>query len=279
MAALTKEKSISVLRKRLDRLREIIATPIVNLPDAQKWVRDTRLAVVNVFGEMSTQLSELDKQLESYTNEEDRYATLKVGYLKLDGLNIMGLLESMIEEIEDFWPDDPRPGVGGAGLVRTQAGDSHRALDEPVTKDIFIIHGHDHGAKEEVARFLSKIGLNPIILHELPNRGRAVIEKFEKHATASYAVALLTPDDVGAAKTEADKLQPRPRQNVLFEFGYFIGNLGRERVCGLVKGAIEIPSDYAGVLLIPLDSAGAWRLELLRELRDAKLPIDVNSAL
>lgn len=134
-------------------------------------------------------------------------------------------------------------------------------------------------AKEELARFLSKLGLNPIILHEQANQGKTVIEKFEQHAAVSYAIALLTPDDVGASNVGRERLQPRPRQNVLFEFGYFIGKLGRGCVCGLVKEGVEIPSDYSGVLYIDFDVAGAWRLELLRELKAAKLQIDANTAL
>lgn len=33
-------------------------------------------------------------------------------------------------------------------------------------KKIFIVHGHDNEVKLEVARFIEKIGLEPIILHE-----------------------------------------------------------------------------------------------------------------
>ena len=33
----------------------------------------------------------------------------------------------------------------------------------------FVVHGHDNEAKESVARFLEKLGLEPIILHEQPS--------------------------------------------------------------------------------------------------------------
>lgn len=149
----------------------------------------------------------------------------------------------------------------------------------PTTKRVFIVHGHDNGTKEEVARFLGKIGLEPIILHEQSDRGRTIIEKLEGHDDVSFAVALLTPDDSGTAKREPDAVRDRARQNVIFEFGYFVAKLGRKNACALVKDGVEIPSDYSGVLYIPMDSGGAWRFLLIRELRAAGFDVDANLAL
>jgi len=144
---------------------------------------------------------------------------------------------------------------------------------------IFIIHGHDNGTKETVARFITKLGLKPIILHELPNEGRTIIEKFENSADVSYAIALLTPDDVGNEKINPKNAKPRARQNVIFEFGYFIGKLGRKNVCAITKDEVEIPSDYTGVLYIPLDSLGAWKTKLIKEFKAVGIDIDANMPL
>ena len=48
-----------------------------------------------------------------------------------------------------------------------------------------------------MARYLTKLELNPVVLHEQPHRGRTVIEKFEAHSDVAFAVVLFTPDDVG----------------------------------------------------------------------------------
>jgi predicted nucleotide-binding protein len=85
---------------------------------------------------------------------------------------------------------------------------------------------------------------------------------------------LLTPDDVGG--TGSDALRPRARQNVVLELGYFLGHLGRQRVCALHKGLLELPSDVNGVVYVPLDDAGGWKLKLARELKDAGFSIDTN---
>lgn len=142
------------------------------------------------------------------------------------------------------------------------------------SKKIFIVHGHDEGARESVARFLERIGFEPIILHEQANRGRTVIEKVEAHGDVGFAVVLLTPDDEGCVK--GGNTEPRARQNVLLELGYFIGRLGRDHVCALKRGDLEIPSDFAGVVWESMDSSGGWKQALARELKAAGHHIDWN---
>ncbi len=143
-------------------------------------------------------------------------------------------------------------------------------------KKIFIVHGHDEEAKYSLARFLEKLGIEVIILHEQPNQGRTIIEKFEDYSDVGFAVVLLTPDDLGGPKNSPEDLLPRARQNVIFELGFMIGKLGRERVCALHKGEVEIPSDFSGVLWIRMDAGGAWQLKLARELKAAGFDIDLN---
>lgn len=142
-------------------------------------------------------------------------------------------------------------------------------------RKIFIVHGHDELAKESVARFLDKIGFEPIILHERPNAGRTIIEKFESFSDVAFAVVLLTPDDFGGPITARPEGQLRARQNVIFELGYFIGRLGRERVCALYKAGVELPSDFSGVLFIPMDN-DTWQILLAREMRSVGLDVDLN---
>src|SRR5699024_8654437 len=108
---------------------------------------------------------------------------------------------------------------------------------------VFIIHGHDNGLKNEVKLLLTRVGVNNIVLHEQPDKGRNIIDKIvEESYTSNYAIALLSPDDI---LNDGSK---RSRQNVILEAGYFIGRLGKERVRLLKKGDIEIPSDLQGIL-------------------------------
>jgi predicted nucleotide-binding protein len=145
-------------------------------------------------------------------------------------------------------------------------------------QQVFIVHGHDEAAKESVARFLMQLEIKPVILAEEPSRGKAIIEKLEASDDVAFAVVLLTPDDVGAVKEHKDNLQPRARQNVVLELGYFMALLGRDYVCALYKGDVEIPSDYFGVVYIPFDDKGAWKPKLAQELNAAGVDVDLNKA-
>lgn len=145
------------------------------------------------------------------------------------------------------------------------------------TKTVFIVHGHDEVLKNAVKQFLSQLGLRPIILHEQPNRGRTIIEKFIDHSDVAFAVVLLTPDDKGGSSmVPRQKLRYRARQNVILELGYFLGRLGRANVAAIYDESVEMPSDYEGVLFLPFDERGRWRRLLVKELRAAKLPIDLD---
>jgi len=124
----------------------------------------------------------------------------------------------------------------------------------------------------EVARFLEKLDIEPIILHEQADRGQTIIEKFEKHSEVAFAIVLLTPDDIGGQDNSS--LRKRARQNVIFEFGYFIGKLGRSNVCGLYCDGVELPSDYTGVLYTKAE--GGWQLNIIRELKAAGFSVDAN---
>jgi hypothetical protein len=137
---------------------------------------------------------------------------------------------------------------------------------------VFIVHGHDDAMREAVARYVAAIGLDPIILAEQTNGGRTVIEKFEKNADVGYAIILLSPDDQHQGIGRA-------RQNVILEWGYFIGRLGRAHVCALKKGNVELPSDILGMVWQEFDAGGAWKQRLAQELVEAGYSIDLARAL
>jgi hypothetical protein len=147
----------------------------------------------------------------------------------------------------------------------------------PAARKVFVVHGHDDGAREAVARYLEKLGFEAIILHEQASRGRTIIEKIEDHGEVGFAVVLLTPDDVGGANET--ELKPRSRQNVILELGYFIGRLTRSRVCALKRGNVEVPSDFGGVVYTEFDENGGWKTSLGKELEAAGFQIDWNVAM
>ena len=186
--------------------------------------------------------------------------------------SMIQIMKTIIQGIEDAFPDDQIPEKN----YESNATGIHQKNNPG--DDIFIVHGHDNEAKQETARFIEKLDLKAVILHERPNKGRTIIEKLvDESLNAGYAIILLTPDDIGFLKGKESESEERARQNVVLELGYFLGKLGRERVCILLKGATNIPNDFNGVLYIPMDDAGKWKYDLAKEMQAAKFKIDLNS--
>jgi CheY-like chemotaxis protein len=142
-------------------------------------------------------------------------------------------------------------------------------------RDVFVIHGHDDKARLEVENFLRKVYLKPVVLKDQPIIGGLLLERFEKASATSFAVVIITPDDQCVLKNDGDKLELRARQNVILEMGYFMGKLGRSRVCMLYEEGVVLPSDLHGFTWVKLDREGAWKLYLARELRMAGIYVDL----
>lgn len=247
------------------------------LPPWDSWSRTAAIRVQRVFGPGSSQVEELQDYLKKI--QQRTYADLRFR----ETVALSELIKSMILEVSELWEDEP-PTATGERLSSDRTREPDKPLqplvhDQAVDHQVFIVHGHDHGRLQTVARFLERLKLTVIILHERPNEGETIIEKLETHGNTAFAVILLTPDDVGSVATQADKLKPRARQNVVLELGYFLGRLGRRKVAALVSDGVELPSDYSGVVYINLDDQGAWQFHLAKELRAAGLPIHGDALL
>jgi predicted nucleotide-binding protein len=196
-------------------------------------------------------------------------------------------VEHFDEQVKQGYQGTVKSGIGILKAAKEDLAQESQLPAEPaesntvsLTTKVFVVHGHDDEMKQHVARTLSTLGLHPIILHEQPNGGRTIIEKFEVNADVSFAVVLLSPDDMAfPAASNAKQAKPRARQNVVLELGYFVGRLGRNRVIALKRGDLELPSDFSGVVYTPYDAAGHWRFELVRELKAVGYKVDANSLL
>lgn len=185
---------------------------------------------------------------------------------------MLNLFNTMLEELEiSASLEQPSELVKSDLLQRSKVVSSNR---------IFVAHGHDEEMKQAAARTLETVGLEPVILHEEPSQGRTLIEKFTDHSDVSFAVVLLSPDDMAYPRDGSQKdARPRARQNVIFELGFFVGKLGRSHVFALNRedSEFEMLSDYSGVVYTPYDGgSGRWRFELVRELKACGYDVDAN---
>ncbi|MUK48277.1 TIR domain-containing protein [Aliivibrio fischeri] len=160
-------------------------------------------------------------------------------------------------------------------LIETNYSTNAKSTEKNMNQ-VFVVHGHNEEVKVKVARFIEKLGFEPIILHEQASSGNTIIEKIEEYSDVGFGVVLYTACDVGAKNSSTPDLKLRARQNVIFEHGYLIGKLTRNNVCALVQGDIELPNDISGVVYTPIDTNEAWHLQLAKELKKAGYNVDMN---
>lgn len=232
--------------------------------------RRTEMLARRIFGEGNKYIEDLKNIrfhpafYSSEMTDEDYRPSWNSGKAEL-----LNLVNTMIEELSVF--GSPTEGAAEGDVAHAEA---------LMEQSVFVVHGHDEEMKQSVARVLEKLGLEVIILHEQPNKGRTIIEKFMDYGeVASFAIILLSPDDLAFGKDEDPNMaRYRARQNVILELGFFLGKLGRSRVIAIYREAerFEMPSDYPGVLFVPYDRRGTWQFEIVRELNAAGYQVDAN---
>lgn len=271
------ERGIARLQERISELADFDVSQLGDNGDSPKLaalstsIEDT---FVRCFGENTSVYYRFSSAAQLYFSP-GYYSTdypLRHDYIQGTEKNILQSTH-MLKEAQRTLREDLADHEYAAITVSSVVSDNGQ---KALSRKVFIVHGHDEGAREMVARFLERLGFQSIILHEQANKGRTVMEKVETHGEVSFAVVLLTPDDEGCAKGGTP--EPRARQNVLLELGYFLGRLGREKVCALKRGTVEIPSDFAGVVWESMDSTG-WKQALGRELEAVGHEIDWNKVM
>ena len=133
-------------------------------------------------------------------------------------------------------------------------------------KKIFIVYGGEPAELGTLKAVLNASNIKIIDLAKTAGSGKTIIEEFEAHAADSdFALVLATPEIEGKDGTWY------MRQNVIFEYGYFVAKLGRENVRFLRTDRgkeFDTPSDIAGTKYISLDR-GDWLPLLGQDLKEA----------
>ena len=267
----------SILNKRIILGKDLLNRQITQTDQLEKLEKD--------FYKWNDYNSEYLKQSFNNENSEYKYSYDHIndwvgniyGGSKTPQEKYQNLRKSIINKIDNI-----EKLVDKTDLLKSEISDQTIIVESKFATDnienIFIVHGHNVAVQQSVARVIEKLGLKPIILHEQPNIGKTIIEKFEKHSDVGFAIILMTDDDNGKSKDEID-LKSRARQNVILELGYFIGKLGRERILPLHSESVELPSDIHGLLYIPIDKADNWKFAIVKELKAVGYNVDANKLL
>jgi hypothetical protein len=136
---------------------------------------------------------------------------------------------------------------------------------------ILIIHGRssDRNKVEKILRDAQHQfrNLPCLIIMQDTGSGTSILpQQFESLANlVDAAIAVVTPDDIGAPAIdeqgnpipvlEMKPLQPRARENIWLEVGFFWGRLGREKLLVLGRPEVSVPSDFGGALYEKYDKS------------------------
>jgi len=208
--------------------------PAAYSPEWVSWRARVEGAINSLFDEKSApvRMTAEGGRVQVIGNGKDKFDLAMAHY--------MGALDTA----RDVLQDDTFAELRSAGAAAPLAASNR----------VFVVHGHDEKAKGELEIILAEMGLEPVVLHRQADGGRTIIEKFEYYSDVGYAFILLTPDEVayviGQDQLPDDKRtkELRARPNVIFEFGYFVGKLGRDRTCCLFRGDVVPPSDINGLV-------------------------------
>lgn len=162
--------------------------------------------------------------------------------------------------------------------ITIQIEKTEKTTSLPDSRRVFSVHGHDTNIRSQVELFVRTLGYEPVVLFKQPNAGCTIIEKIEREANdLAFSIILYTACDLGNDKVHANEhLNPRARQNVVFEHGYMCALLGRQNVCALVEADVEIPGDMSGIVYVAFDDKGAWQMSVAKEMKAAGLDVDLN---
>jgi predicted nucleotide-binding protein len=267
------ERGIKKIERRINELQDLNTAEVdFDSADVDNIAANISRAVKEIFGVDSDESKQFERYIiwhggfNAMDSREVRQGKFAAG-IPHSITRLEGLKSLLNERLEDLSEDEPE--------IASEVVDEQSLEELSNNRNVFVVHGHDEGATQMVARLLEKLKLDPIILMEKPNKGNTIIEKFEAYSNVGFAVVLLTPDDVGSEKKEPPDLKPRARQNVILELGYFIAKLSRKNVCVLHKGSVELPSDYHGILYVPMND-DSWEFKLAAELKAAEFDIDMN---
>lgn len=252
------------LKKIIDETDELIKKDITNSdPEFEAWGMKVKRFISNQYGVNSLEMKKFNAtsfSIRSWTFDtpKEEIHRMRVNSCR-DGLKTTkAILETYLEDFLD------------------ETG-NYVSLKSNISKDtskVFIVHGHDGELKQSVARIIEKQNIKAIILSEQVNNSMTIIEKFEKNSDVGCAICLFTADDIARSKSASEE-KPRARQNVVFETGYFMGKLGRERIVIISDSDIEIPSDLAGVVYTNTQN---WQVDLLKELKSMGYNIDFDKS-
>jgi hypothetical protein len=120
-------------------------------------------------------------------------------------------------------------------------------------RDVFLGYSSSsQGTAQNLKRLLEKLDITVLDWKTDFSPSRFILQQIEEAAArCSAGIFLFTKDDPITNETQAYKAVPR--DNVVFEAGYFIHAKGKEHVLIVLENGAKMPADLGGDIYAPLD--------------------------
>jgi hypothetical protein len=178
------------------------------------------------------------------------------------GLPILAVLEDGVEERVFFnrYAGDPIIRVPAEADLTWVTGSVFRSFLSnwnnwiSERRDIFLAYsGKQEGTAKSVYGILTRLGATVLDWKKDFPGGSTILEQVEDAARrTSGGVFLFTRDDLFKGKGK----QAAPRDNVIFEAGFFVRSKGHQRVLIIREEGAKMPADLGGVIYEPLTARG-----------------------
>ena len=151
MAGVQKGRAIERLQRALDAIPQLQSdNRLTGSGEFKKWRRNTEIAIANTFGEEPRHVSDFKRV--SYIPGVvswggGRHTDYRGPYVRgLDSAS--SVLQSMIDEIREYWEEDDRPATGTVDEDRLQAA----------SNEVFIVHGRDRWREADYGQIPRTVG-------------------------------------------------------------------------------------------------------------------------
>jgi predicted nucleotide-binding protein len=135
---------------------------------------------------------------------------------------------------------------------------------------ILVVPGSDQLVNDEVLAFLSSVSAEIVKKDDDRRRGESLLDHLNRCGAMDFAVVILAADFFFYPRTQKpDSARLMAAQEIVFQMGYLVAKLGRERVVILYQESDHFrrPTDYFDIYYVPVTSNAVWKTDLAKRLK------------
>jgi len=142
---------------------------------------------------------------------------------------------------------------------------------------VCVTYGRDQLMNKQVVSVIKQLGIDPVVMQDKNNSTKPLAQFVTEHKNIAFVIAILSADDwVYPKQGKSQDKMMYADQKVIFDLGFWIGRLGRNRVFALYydQQSFRWPTEHFDVIYAPLDRNQLWKKDLVNRLKkcDIALP-------